>query len=284
MGAVSEMDRAVNPAYLQDQYGTTERLRIRLATHQQYSERQDDFVGWMLDQLEPRAGDRVLDVGCGTGVYHAALVARGVRVIAAVDASPAMVEATQRQAEEQGWPVVTLRGEAQALPLPDRAYDVGMANHMLFHVPDQRAALRELRRVLKPGGRVLLATNAADHAARLRSLHEQAARAHGWVPSASPGDRFNLDNDEHLALVQEAFPFAERRVRHDAFVFPTVDAVLRLYASGPIDAIEDRPADGSHRPPLLAHVGEQVERIITQEGVLRVPKDAGCFVAEVPRD
>ena len=280
------MDRAINPAYLQYQYGTTERLQIRLATHQQYSERPDDFVGWMLDQLEPRAGDRVLDVGCGTGVYHAALVARGMRVIAAVDASPAMVEATQRQAEEQGWPVVALRGEAQALPLPDRAYDVGMANHMLFHVPDQRAALRELRRVLKPGGRVLLATNAADHAARLRSLHEQAARAHGWVPSASPGDRFNLDNDDHLALVQEVFPTAERRVRHDAFVFPTVDAVLRLYASGPIDAIEDRPADGSHRPPLLAHVGEQVGRILAnnEEGVLRVPKDAGCFVAEVPPD
>jgi SAM-dependent methyltransferase len=174
--------------------------------------------------------------------------------------------------------VVALTGDAQHLPLPDRAYDRAMANHMLFHVPDQRAALRELHRVLKPGGRVLLATNAADHSARLRSLHEQAARQLGFVPAPVASERFNLD---HLALVQEVFPDAERHVRHDAFVFPSVESVLRFYASGPVDAIHDAPADGSHRQQLLELVGEQVARIIAQEGVLRVPKDAGCFVAEV---
>jgi SAM-dependent methyltransferase len=140
--------------------------------------------------------------------------------------------------------------------MPAATYDRVIANHMLFHVADQLAALRELRRVLKPTGRVLLATNAADHSRRLWDLHAAAARQLGYTPAAPVGARFNLD---HLGLVQQVFPEAARRVRSDAFVFPTAEVVLRYVASGVVDAIVDPPADGSHRAPLLALMGEQVE-------------------------
>ena len=91
-------------------------------------------------------------------------------------------------------------------------------------------------------------------------------------------DRFNLD---YLDLVREIFPTAERFTRQDAFLFPNTDTVLRYYASGPIDAIADRPPDNSHRPKLLAAVGEEVEQIIQSEGIFRDPKPAGCFVASI---
>ena len=70
-------------------------------------------------------------------------------------------------------------------------------------------------------------------------------------------------------------------VRSDAFLFPTVDAALRYYASGMIDALEDAPPDGSHRQPLLTAVAARLQPIHAQAGVLRVAKDAGCFVARV---
>ena len=55
-----------------------------------------------------------------------------------------MVTATQQQADEQHLPVVAIEGNAERLPVPDAAYDLAMANHVLFLVPDQQAALREL--------------------------------------------------------------------------------------------------------------------------------------------
>ncbi|MDQ6672987.1 MAG: class I SAM-dependent methyltransferase [Chloroflexota bacterium] len=60
------------------------------------------------------------------------LIARGVRAILGVDASPAMVAATQRQANTQGLPVVSIEGDAERLPVPDASYDLSMANHVLF--------------------------------------------------------------------------------------------------------------------------------------------------------
>jgi ubiquinone/menaquinone biosynthesis C-methylase UbiE len=272
------VERAIDPSFLHHQYGTTERLQVRIETHQRYSERQDDFFNWVLDQLDPRPDASVLDVGCGVGAYHPALCSRGVRVVLGVDLSPAMVAASQRQADEQRLPVAAIEADAQHLPVPDDAYDLVMANHVLFHVPDQRAALRELRRVMKPMGRVILVTNAADHSQVLEALHQQAASQLGYTVSAAairPGSRFHLD---HLALVQEIFPHAECRLRPDAFVFPDAHSALRYYASGLIDSLDTVPPDGSHRAPLLDLVGRQIESIVGREGVFRVPKSAGCFL------
>ena len=74
--------------------------------------------------LDPQPGDLALDVGCGKGSYHPLLIARGVRAILGVDASPAMVMATQHQANTRGLPVVSIESNAERLPVPDASYDL----------------------------------------------------------------------------------------------------------------------------------------------------------------
>jgi hypothetical protein len=150
---------------------------------------------------------------------------------------------------------------------------------MLYHVPNIRRALEEMRRVVKSGGRVVMTTNAADHSARIQAWHAQAASDLGMTPAEKSGfERFTLDE---LPLVRSVFPNAEREVWPNAFIFPSADLVLRYYASGRIDAVAERREDGSHRIPLLQRMAEILNEVVAREGVIRIPKDSGCFLATV---
>jgi len=58
------VERAIDPANLNEQYGTEQRLRIRIEAHQRYSQRTDDYFEWIMNRLQPRPGDLVLDGVC----------------------------------------------------------------------------------------------------------------------------------------------------------------------------------------------------------------------------
>lgn len=268
-------DFATDPTYLAYQYGNSEKLRIRQEAHELYSERPNDFFAWALDLLDLNPGLVVADIGCGPGAYHAQVAAAGCTVIG-VDASFGMVSDVARLAAQQRLAVWPVQAGAERLPFATASIDRLMANHMLYHVPDQEAALAEMRRVLKPGGRVMLATNAADANDVFHHAHSAAAQSLGYVPTPGMSSRFHLG---HLDLVQRTFPGAEVHVRSDAFRFPAIGAALRYYASGTVDAIEKPPADGSHMARLLPLVEAHLRAQLTGDGSLRVPKDAGCFVA-----
>lgn len=96
------------------------------------------------------------DVGTGTGVLAAELALLGMRVVA-VDSAPRRLEAARAAFEKQGLANVELRGgEAQALPLADAEVDAAFAHMVLHYVPQPVEAIREMARVVKPGGRVVV--------------------------------------------------------------------------------------------------------------------------------
>lgn len=270
-------DADARAAHLADQYDDAEKLRIRIDTHERFSERRDTFFDWMLPHIAPEAGLALLDIGSGPGVYHSALAALGVRVIA-TDQSAGMTREVHAQAARLGLDAGVVRADAVALPFAGRSFDRVMANHMLYYVEDQKSALEEMRRVLRPGGRVILATNAANTQAALDGLHERACRALGYVPGARDGSSFTLSD---FPLVQSVFASARVYAREDAFVFREAAPAIRYYGSGVIDVIVPPPEDNSHRAPLLALVGREIEEIIARDRVFRVAKNTGCFVAEV---
>lgn len=272
-------NRVIDPRYLAYQYGDSEKLRIRLEAHERYSEHvQTDWYPRYVALLGLRPSEMVLDVGCGFGAFHPALTDVGARIVA-FDFSAGMAREAWQRADHDRLPVNVVRADAQHIPLADRAVDGALASHMLYHVPDIRRALEEMRRVVKVGGRVLITTNAADHSQRLEDLHTQAVHELGLTPAANPGhSRFSLDD---LPLVRAVFPNTVLHRHPNAFLFPTVDAALRYYASGRIDAVQERQEDGAHRPALLERMGASIGAIIEQEGVFRVPKGAGAFLATV---
>ena len=106
-------------------------------------------AGPLLDAAGVAAGDRVLDIGTGTGTVAALAAARGGQVVA-IDAAPSMVDAARRRLP--GVPV--LRAALPELPFAAGRFDVAVANFVLNHVGDPAAALAAARRVVRPGGRV----------------------------------------------------------------------------------------------------------------------------------
>jgi ubiquinone/menaquinone biosynthesis C-methylase UbiE len=106
------------------------------------------------------AGERVLDVACGTGLVSLrtaqAVGARGH--VVGIDISGGMIDAARRHAEDRGLGNATFeRMDAESLTLPDASFDVVLCALGLMYMPEPANAVREMRRVLKPGGRVVIA-------------------------------------------------------------------------------------------------------------------------------
>jgi len=102
-------------------------------------------------------GLRVADVGTGTGILAVELAQLGLRVVA-VDNAERMLEATRAKVESLGLSGIELRaGDARALPLEDGEVDAALAHMVLHYLPSPPDAVREMARVVRPGGTVVLA-------------------------------------------------------------------------------------------------------------------------------
>lgn len=131
--------------------------------------------------LEPRAGERVLEVGPGTG-YYALEVAEWISpggTLAVFDLQPEMLYHTMGAAAERGLGnLEPAQGDARELPYPDASFDAAYLVTVLGEIPDQEAALRELRRVLQAEGRLVVGELLGDpHVVTFGRLRERAQAA-----------------------------------------------------------------------------------------------------------
>jgi ubiquinone/menaquinone biosynthesis C-methylase UbiE len=137
------------------------------------------------DILEPVGGERLLEVGPGTGYYTLATAhwLSPVGRLDIVDVQQEMLDHTMRRASEEGFGNVTpTLADAQELPFEDDTFDGAYLVAVLGEIPDQVAALRELARVVRPGGRVVVGELFGDpHMVTHAALAERAEDAGLWV-------------------------------------------------------------------------------------------------------
>ena len=112
----------------------------------------------LLEALAPRPGERILEVGPGTGYYTLDVARRlGDGTLEVFDLQREMLDHVTRRAAAAGISNVSpTQGDARRLPYDDDRFDAAFLVTVLGEIPDQDAALRELRRVVRPGGRVVV--------------------------------------------------------------------------------------------------------------------------------
>jgi ubiquinone/menaquinone biosynthesis C-methylase UbiE len=110
----------------------------------------------------------VLEVAIGTG-RNLAFYPRGIRLVG-IEFSPAMLELARRQAQQLDVEVDLRLGDAQALDLPDASFDTVVCTLSLCAIPDQRRAVAEMARVLRPGGHLLLLDHVAGSPRWVRAI------------------------------------------------------------------------------------------------------------------
>ncbi len=259
------------------QYMTDETLRIRHETHERYSVPKVDFPTWVLNYVNWRGDERVLDVGCGTGNYYQPLIERvpGVKYLG-IDFSTGMLK-------KHPAPEKTLMADAQDLPFNPNSFDVVMANHMLYHVPDIDRAIKEFRRVLKPNGILVTATNSQHTMPEFQVLFRRAIVLLSAPGSATPAQPpmpahslFALENGTR-ALARNFYAV----VRYDlpgSFVFPSIDPVMS-YLESTRQLREPQLPRGVLWDDVMMIMRQQITHLINHFGELTVNKVSGVLIA-----
>ena len=127
------------------------------------------FFGDTRDWVCSQASGDVLEVAIGTGLNLEHYPRDGVR-LTAVEWSPAMLDLARQRANRLGWTADLRQGDAQALEFADASFDTVVCTFSLCAIPDDRKAVHEMARVLRPGGLLLLADHVAAAAWPVRAV------------------------------------------------------------------------------------------------------------------
>lgn len=159
----------------------------------------------LIEQSGLKAGERVLDVACGTGIVtrQVAPIAGKQGSVIGLDMNPAMLAMARTVASADGAPIEWKEGSALSLPIPDSSVDVVFCQQGLQFFPDKLQAIKEMRRVLAPGGRAIISVfQGLDKHPVYQKFNEVFVR-HLGVPAITAPFTFG-DPDELQALLSQA--------------------------------------------------------------------------------
>jgi len=252
-----------------EQYASADNLNARRALHTRFSTNPYGWQRWVFDRLLDLSPTDVLEIGSGPGALWRDNLDRlpaSWRVVLS-DFSDGMVR-TARGAlpRRDGFRYAVF--DVLHLAASGAAFDCVVANHMLYHVPDRIEALREIARVLRPGGAFLAATNGESH---LRELNDLAQR-HGFDMEQLDSAPFTLQNGAEQ--LNEIFQEVVCQ-RYEDGLRVTDAEPLADYIRSVINAPPDRAAmDGLRRD-----VAERIDR----DGWFTIHKEVGIFTARAAR-
>lgn len=265
--------KANSEMFVKEQYQTSNNLDVRSYLHSKYSTNNYGWMKWLFDNMNFKHSCRVLELGCGNGALWSNNLYRvgSDWDIVLTDFSQGMLETAKDKINDIRFSFFKV--DAQEIPFADDTFDIVIANHMLYHIPDRKKAIAEIKRVLKSGGSFYASTLGIKNMIEMSELvNNFDARIE--YPMTSEIISFNLENGtEEIAEF-----FREVRVERykDSLIIteaePLINYVLSLKDFGNIAKIlvDDK----------LVEFKRYIEEIIKVNGEIHITKDAGLFIVQ----
>jgi SAM-dependent methyltransferase len=219
------------------------------------------------------AGQRVLDVACGTGVVAVTAARRGAKVCG-LDLTPALIERANKNARIAGVEVEFVEGDAEALPYPDASFDVVLSQYGHMFAPRPAVVVKEMLRVLKPGGRIAFSTWPPEHfTGRLFALigRRMPPPPPGTEPPAPPP----LWGDPNVVRERLGSAVTDLKFARDTLVAPALSlAHFRNAQEATIGPLTKLVESLHNDPEKLAQLRAEFDALATdifEENTIRMP-------------
>jgi ubiquinone/menaquinone biosynthesis C-methylase UbiE len=264
------MQRFTDQKYLtQDQYKDASNLDARIAIHQRFSTNPMGWFNWVFDSFaQLPANANILELGCGAGTMWkecASCIPTGW-AITLTDLSDGMLDAAWRNLVPLGRGFKFEKMDAQSIPYGDKTFDVVIANHMLYHVPDREKALTEIKRILKDDGRFIATTVGNTH---MQEMYQLLKRVNTNPRPDMFVNPFTLENGQEQ--LQNVFPQVKKSQYADNLQVTELDPLIAYIRSsiGAIDLSEEK----------LDKLKKDLSAVLEKEGKIFITKDSGLFEA-----
>ena len=258
------------------QYSTANNLNSRISLHQRFSTNKLGWANWVFQNYALEANQSVLELGCGNGGIWASNVNKvheGVK-LTLTDISEGMLEAARENTKSLG-SVEYRVADAQDIPFAENSFDIVIANHMLYHVPDISKALGEISRVLKPDGIFYATTIGKDNMKELAELLFDFDERIDFANDLA-ADAFGLETGGEI--LRGFFKSVEVKRYEDSLHIPEAEPLVEyILSSQGIGNVNDIITGEK-----LSQFNAYVLGLFAKRGCIDIRKDAGMFISSNP--
>lgn len=255
---------------LKKQYQNASNISSRIQLHSLYAQNSQGWFPWIWQQCEMEDGMNVLEVGCGDGTFwteNLALVPKNAKIILS-DISEGMLRDARRGLEERNEQFEFRVIDCQKIPYEEESFDLVIANHVLFYCEDIEAAVRELARVLKPGGQLVCSTYGSSHMREVSDL-VQGFDERIVLSGERLYERFGRENGSRI--LKSYFSNSQWRSYEDSLIVPEPEPLISYILSCHGNQAQYIP---ERYREFFTYVKKKTEK------GFRITKDAGVFVAQ----
>ncbi len=256
---------------------TPDDLLKRIDIHARYGQR--DIDAWMLELLDPQPGQEILDVGCGAGkqcfLYHD-YTKGGARIVGG-DVNLDLLDKARAENEKRGNPVTFIPLDFnQRFPFEDDRFDLESCCFAIYYAEDIPATIREMHRVLKPGGRLFTSGPMPENKQLFYDIIKEATGKE--IPPMPGSSRYST---EILDAMKATFRQVEVHIFENPLVFPTAEPFLE-YTRASLS--EDRKlwtglfTDQAGFEEVMQAITAVAEKRLERDGQLVMTKVVGGFI------